>query len=125
MKSLYKVYLINTSNDLLIRRVFYIFIKLLSRRREARFEKYLINYKYTNIYIIINKSLIPRIYYKLNLNFISLLILKPLRDYNKRLLKRFIIYYILFIINVTGYKKSIYFILTTPLNIYNIILKKS
>ena len=48
-----------------------------------------------------------------------------MREYNKRLSIKFITHYLLFTINITGYKKSIYFILITPLNIYNIILKKS
>ena len=61
----------------------------------------------------------------MNLNFISLLIFKLFRDYNKRLLKKLIIYYLLSIINVTYYKENIYLILIIFLNIYNIILKKS
>ena len=71
-----------------------------------------------------NESLILSIYLKLKLDFISLSIFKSLRNYNKSLLKRFIIYYLLLIINVASYKKDIYLILITLLNIYNNILRK-
>ena len=61
----------------------------------------------------------------MNLNLILLLTLKLFRGYNKRLLINFIIYYSLFNIDITNYKKTIYLILITFLSIYSIILKKS
>ena len=36
---------------------------------------------------------------------------KPLRDYNKQLIKKFIIYYLLFILNVHDYKEELCLIL--------------
>ena len=61
----------------------------------------------------------------MNLDFILLLIFKSLRSYNKRLLTKFITYYLLLIINIASYKEKSYFILISPFNIYNIILNKS
>ena len=61
----------------------------------------------------------------MGLDFISLLALKSLRKYNKRLFEKLITYYLLFIINIAEYKKNIYFILIISLNTYNIILRKS
>lgn len=54
-------------------------------------------------------------YKKLQIKLISLFILKLLRNYNNRFLKRSITHYILSTLIVNNYNESIYSILITPL----------
>ena len=51
----------------------------------------------------------------MQIEFIPLLILRPLKKYDHKLLKKLMIYYILSTLNVNNYKKDIYFILNIPL----------
>ena len=50
---------------------------------------------------------------------------KSLRDYNKQLIKTFITYYLLFILNVHDYKKDLYFIYIVKIKQYDLIFGKS
>ena len=51
--------------------------------------------------------------------------LKPLRDYDEQLIKKFIIYCLLLILNVHDYKKKLCFILIVKIKQYNFIFGKS
>ena len=63
------------------------------------------------IYIIINKVIIFEVCKQLQIELYSLSKSKPLRDYNKQLIKKSIIYCLLFILNVHNYKKNLCLIL--------------
>ena len=65
-----------------------------------------------------------RVYKELQLKSISLFVLKSLQEYDKKLFKKSIIYYILSILAINEYKKETYSILIVKLNKYQIILRK-
>ena len=76
------------------------------------------------IYIIINKIIVFEMCKQLQIESYSFSKLKPLRDYNEQLIKKFIIYYLLPTLNVHDYKKNLYFILIAKIKQYNLILEK-
>ena len=59
-----------------------------------------------------------KVYKDLQLKPIFLFVFKSLREYDKKLSKKSITYYILLILNVNKYKKETYSILITKLNKY-------
>ena len=123
MRSRNNIYLTNTSNDLLVHRLLIITIILLLQYRISLYAT-LINSNYSNTYTIISKIIVPRLYKTLQLESISLSKLKSLREYNDKLVKKSITYYLLLNLSVSDYKERTCSILITPLDIYNIILKK-
>ena len=123
MRSRNNIYLTNTSNNLLARYSLIIIIILLLQYRISLYAT-LVNSNYSNIYTIISEIIVSRLYKILQLKSISLLKLKLLREYNNKLIKKSITYYLLLNLSVSDYKKRTYSILITPLNIYNVILKK-
>ena len=83
-----------------------------------------VNCECIETYTIINKIIVSEIYKQLQIESYSFSKLKSLRDYDEQLIKKFIIYYLLFILNVHGYKKDLYFILIIKIKQHNFILKK-
>ena len=83
------------------------------------------NCEYIEIYTIINKIIILKMCKQLQIESYSFSKLKSLRNYDKQLIKKFIIYYLLFILNVHDYKKNSCFILIIKIKQYNLILEKS
>ena len=71
------------------------------------FTNSLINYNYIRIYIVINEIIIFEICERLQIESYFLFKLKSLREYDKQFVKRFIINYLLFILNVYDYKKNL------------------
>lgn len=82
------------------------------------------NYGCIEVYTIINETIVFDICNKLQIESILLSKLKSLRDYNDKLSKKPVIYYLLSILEVNGYKKEIYLILIILLDNYSIILEK-
>ena len=62
------------------------------------------------IYIIINKIIILEVCKQLQIESYLFSKSKSLRDYDEQLVKEFIIYYLLFTLNVHDYKKDLYLI---------------
>ena len=85
----------------------------------------LMNYKYIKTYIIINEIIVFEVCKQLQIESYSLSKSKPLRDYNKQLIKKFITYYLLPTLNVHDYKKILCLILITKIKQYNLIFEKS
>ena len=79
------------------------------------FTNFLINCKYIETYIVINKIIVFEIYKRLQIELYSLFKFKPLRKYDDQLFKRFITHYLLFILNVYDYRKKFCFILIAQL----------
>ena len=75
------------------------------------FANSLVNCECIKIYTIINEVIVFEVCKQLQIELYSFSKLKPLRDYNEQLIKKFIIYYLLLILNVHGYKKDLCFIL--------------
>ena len=75
-------------------------------------------------YTVINKIIVFEVCKQLQIKSYSFSKSKSLRDYNEQLIKKFIIYYLLFILNVHGYKKDLCFILIVKIKQYNFIFKK-
>ena len=84
-----------------------------------------INYKCIETYIVINEIIIFEIYKRLQIEHYFFSKFKSLRKYNKQLIKRLIIYYLLFILNMHDYKKKSYFILIIQLKQHDLIFEKS
>ena len=88
------------------------------------FTNSLINCECIEIYIIINKIIIFEVCKQLQIESYSLSKLKLLRDYNEQLIKKFIIYCLLFILNVHDYKKNLYLIFIAKIKQYDFIFEK-
>ena len=88
------------------------------------FRNSFMNYECIKTYIIINKIIVFEIYKRLYIEPYSFFKLKPLRDYNKQLIKQFIIYCLLLTLNVHNYKKDLYFIFIIKIKQYDLILEK-
>ena len=116
--------LTNTSNDFLTRRSFRIIITLSSQNKRITFTNSLINCEYIKTYIIINEIIVFEICESLQIESYSFFKLKSLRDYDEQLIKQFIIYYLLFILNVHDYKKGLCLILIVKIKQYNFIFGK-
>ncbi len=69
-------------------------------------------------------NLVTKVYKKLDLQFISLLKEKLIRDYDEKLAKKIITYKILFTLIVNNYKKSSVLMLIINIKHHEIILKK-
>ena len=123
MKSKDKVCLINILDDLLVRYTFVIALTLFVYKRKYILNN-LVNIDYIDIYTIINETLVSNIYKKLQIELLSLLKSKSLRDYNSKLSKNSIIYFLLLEVEIDDYKKSLYSILIVSFKYYSIILKK-
>ena len=76
-------------------------------------------------YIIINKIIVSEVCKQLQIDSYSFSKSKPLRDYNKQLIKKFIIYCLLLILNVHDYKKELCFIFIVKIKQYDFIFEKS
>ena len=70
-----------------------------------------INCECIEVYTVINKVIVFEMCKQLQIELYSLSKLKSLRDYNKQLIDKFIIYCLLPILNVYDYKKDLCFIL--------------
>ena len=84
----------------------------------------LINCDYIKIYIVINKIIVFEICERLQIESYSLFKFKSLRKYDNQFAKKLIIYCLLFILKIQGYKKKSYFILIAQLKHYDLIFKK-
>ena len=83
-----------------------------------------VSYKCIKTYIIINKVIVLEVCKQLQIELYFLSKSKPLRGYDKQLIKQFIIYYLLLTLNVHGYKKGLCFIFIIKIKQYNLILRK-
>ena len=83
------------------------------------------NYECIKTYIVINEIIVFKIYKRLQIESYSLFKFKFLREYNKQLIKRFITYCLLFILNVHNHKKELCFIFIAQLKQHDLILEKS
>ena len=88
------------------------------------FTNSLINYKCIKTYTIINEIIVFEMCKQLQIESYSFSKSKSLRDYNKQLIKKFIIYCLLFILNVHDYKKSLCLILIAKIKQHNFIFEK-
>ena len=88
------------------------------------FSNSFVNCECIKIYTIINKIIVFEMCKQLQIELYSLSKLKPLRDYNKQLIKKLIIYYLLFILNVHDYKKDLYLIFIIKIKQHNLIFEK-
>ena len=70
-----------------------------------------VNCECIEIYTVINKIIIFEVCKQLQIESYSFSKSKPLRNYNEQLIKKFIIYYLLFILSVHGYKEDLCLIL--------------
>ncbi len=70
-------------------------------------------------------NLVTKVCKKLNLQSISLLKEKLIRDYDEKLAKKIITHKILLILIIDNYKKPLILMLITDIEHYKIILKKS
>ena len=114
----------NISNDFLTRRSFRITITLSSQNKQITFTNSFMNCECIEIYIIINKVIVFEVCKQLQIELYSFSKSKSLRDYNEQLIKKFIIYCLLLILNVYDYKKDLYFILIVKIKQYNFIFEK-
>ena len=83
-----------------------------------------VNCEYIKIYIIINEIIVFEVCKQLQIESYSLSKSKSLRDYNKQVIKKFIIYYLLLILNMHDYKKNLCLILIIKIEQYNFIFEK-
>ena len=113
----------NILDDLLVRRTFITALTLFAYKRKYVLNN-LVDIDYIDTYTIINEILVSNIYKKLQIELLSLSKSKSLRDYNSKLLKNSIIYFLLSKVEIDNYKKSLYSILIVSLKYYSIILKK-
>ena len=88
------------------------------------FTNFFMNCDCIKIYIIINEIVIFEICERLQIESYIFFKLRFLREYNNQLVKRFIIYCLLFILNVHVYKKKTYFILIVQLKHHDLIFEK-
>ncbi len=77
------------------------------------------------VYTLIHTNLITKVYKKLDLQPISLLKEKLVRDYIEKLAKKIITHKILSILIINNYKKSLILMLITDIKHYEIILERS
>ena len=82
------------------------------------------NCKCIKIYTVINKIIIFEVCKQLQIESYSFSKLKSLRNYNEQLIKKFITYCLLFILNVYNYKKDLCFIFIIKIEQYNLIFEK-
>ena len=75
------------------------------------FTNFFMNCECIKVYIIINKIIVFEMCKQLQIELYSFSKLKFLRDYNKQLIKKSIIYYLLLTLNVHDHKKNLYLIL--------------
>ena len=116
--------LTNTLNDSLARRFFRITIKLSSQNKRMIFTNFFVNCECIKIYTIINKIIVFEVCKQLQIELCFFSKLKSLRDYNEQLIKKFIIYHLLFILNVHNHKKDLYFIFIAKIKQHNFIFGK-
>ena len=83
-----------------------------------------VNCEYIKIYIIINEIIVFEVCKQLQIESYSLSKSKSLRNYNEQLIKKFIIYYLLLILNMHDYKKNLCLILIIKIEQYNFIFEK-
>ena len=76
-------------------------------------------------YTIINKFIVFEVCKQLQIESYSLSKSKSLRDYDKQLIKKFIIYCLLLILNVHGYKEDLYSIFIIKIKQHDLIFEKS
>ena len=84
-----------------------------------------VNCECIEAYTVINKIIVSEVCKRLQIESYSFSKLKPLRDYDEQLIKKFIIYCLLFILNVHDYKKDLCFILIVKTRQYDLIFEKS
>ena len=86
---------------------------------------FFVNCECIETYIIINEIIVFEICKRLQIESYSLFKLKPLRDYDEQLIKQFITYYLLSILNVHDYKKGLCFIFIVKIKQHDLIFEKS
>ena len=123
MGSSNEVYLTNTSDNLLARRIFVIALTLLSQERKCVLDN-LVDTNCIEAYIVINETLVSEVYRKLQIESLSLSISKPLRGYDDKLFETLIIYFLLLDLKVNDHKKGLCPMLIAPLRYYSVILEK-
>ena len=116
--------LTNISNDFLARHSFRVTITLSSQNKQMTFTNSLMNCECIETYIIINEIIVFEMCKQLQIESYSLSKSKPLRDYNEQLIKKSIIHYLLFILNIHDYKKDLCFILIIKIKQHNFIFEK-
>ena len=116
--------LTNISNDFLTRRSFRVTITLSLQNKQITFTNSLVNCECIETYIIINEVIVSEVCKQLQIESYFLSKLKPLRDYNEQLIKKFIIYCLLPTLNVHDHKKNLYLILIIKIRQYDLIFEK-
>ena len=116
--------LTDTPNNKLARSSFTILLTLLLLKAKYEIGDSLINTGYTGAYTVINDTLIPEVYSKLNIEPLPFSKPKPLRSYNGKLLEKLITYFLLPSLTINGYKEGLYPVLIAPLGHHSVILKK-
>ena len=116
--------LINISNDFLARRSFRVTITLLSQNKQIIFMNSFVNCKCIETYTVINEIIVFEVCKQLQIELYSFSKPKPLRDYNKQLIKKSITYYLLSTLNVHDYKKDLCFIFIIKIKQHNLIFGK-
>ena len=89
------------------------------------FTNSLVNCECIKTYIIINEIIVFEVCKQLQIELYPLSKSKSLRDYNKQLIKKSIIYYLLLILNVHDHKKNLCFIFIVKIKQYDFIFEKS
>ena len=84
-----------------------------------------VNCECIKTYTIINKIIVFEMCKQLQIESYSFSKSKPLRNYNKQLIKKSIIHYLLSILNVHDYKKDLCSILIAKIKQHNLIFEKS
>ena len=98
--------LMNILNDSLIRYLFRIIVTLFDQDKKCVLKDILIDSDCIEINIVINKSRVTQVYKDLKLEIVLLSVFKSLRDYNEKLFKKLIIYYLLFKLNLNKYREE-------------------
>ena len=96
---------------------------MFSQNENFEVHNYLTNNGYSEAYSLIKNILISSIYKKLSIQSISLIISKSLREYNEKLFKYLITYYILSKLNISDHKEETCSILIISIQ-HNMILSK-
>ena len=117
--------LTNISDDSLTRRPFRMIITLSSQDKQMSFMNSLINCDCIETYIVINKTIVPEVCERLQIESYSFFKLKPLREYDDQLIKKLITHCLLFILKVQDHKEESCSILITQLKHHNLIFEKS
>ena len=114
----------NISKNSLARRSFRITITLSSQNKQITLINSFVNCECIKTYIVINEIIVFEICKQLQIESYSLSKLKSLRDYDEQLIKKSIIYCLLFILNVHDHKKNLCLILIIKIKQYNLIFEK-